>query len=198
MHLALYTHDSCPYCQRVYRAIEQLGVEVEKRDVMDDPSWREELFDVRQRGTVPVLRIAHEGEVRWLPESSDIIAWLHDTFGGDKKRPGTDRFHRIATFGMWALLVLGVFVPERQAVCFAAALALGAFRSIRMAWMTRSWVHGVISVLFVLGGAAVALQHFGMLVIPWWYAVYAFVALLALAMMVVRVRGRGSPEPQGS
>ena len=75
--LSLYAYDTCPFCRRVYRAIEELGLDVEIRNVVKHSSYRDELITAMGRGTVPVLRIEQEGNIEWLPESRDIIAWLH-------------------------------------------------------------------------------------------------------------------------
>ncbi len=187
MHLALYAYDACPHCQRVYTAIEALGIEVEKRDVRDDPEHRRELVKAVGRGTVPVLRIEDdEGGVRWLPESRDIVAWLYEREGRTPPRgPG---MNRIATFVMWGLLVVGLFFPEYQLPVFATALAIGAGRSIHNAWTTKAWTHVVIAGMFLFGVAAIALRFMGVADIPWWYGAYGLVAMLLLGWIVVRVR----------
>ena len=75
--LALYYYERCPYCVRVLDELRLHDREVELRHVLREPAYRQELFAVRGRGTVPVLRIeCPEGEVRWLPESRDIVAYL--------------------------------------------------------------------------------------------------------------------------
>lgn len=71
--LALYKYDSCPYCQRVLRALDRLGIEgVEMRDVMRDMAHRRALRDQTGRTTVPCLFV--DGQPMF--ESSDIVAWL--------------------------------------------------------------------------------------------------------------------------
>ncbi|MEZ4269570.1 MAG: glutathione S-transferase N-terminal domain-containing protein [Myxococcota bacterium] len=81
--LALYVSPGCFYCSRVQRVVSELGVQVEVRDTWTDPRFRQELTAAMGRGTVPVLRIeGADGQVRWLPESLDIIAWLKANFGG--------------------------------------------------------------------------------------------------------------------
>lgn len=81
--LALYQFPSCPYCAMVLRTIDELGIDVELRDVLREPKWRDELISVRGRGTVPVLQcVSVEGQVRWLPESRDIIKYLRKRFAG--------------------------------------------------------------------------------------------------------------------
>ena len=80
--LALYYYDACPFCQLVLREIRDLGVDVELRNVLHTPEYREELIDVRGRGTVPVLRImSGDGSDRWMPESRDIVRYLGQRFG---------------------------------------------------------------------------------------------------------------------
>ena len=75
--LALYHFDSCPFCQMVRSAIDDLGLEVELRDVFENASYRDELVEARGRPTVPVLRITSpDGEDRWMPESRDIVHYL--------------------------------------------------------------------------------------------------------------------------
>jgi glutaredoxin len=80
--LALYTLASCPFCRRVTEAIARLGLDIELRDVREHRERREELMDARGRATVPVLWIqSPDGEVRWMPESRDIIHYLEHMYG---------------------------------------------------------------------------------------------------------------------
>ena len=53
--LALYHFDGCPFCGMVRSAIEQLGVEVELRDIFEDSQHHDDLIKARGRATVPVL-----------------------------------------------------------------------------------------------------------------------------------------------
>jgi len=81
-HLSLYYFDGCPFCVRVLRAIDALGLEVELRNIYTDPARLAELREVRGRTTVPVLRItSRDGEDRWMPESADIVRYLQATYG---------------------------------------------------------------------------------------------------------------------
>jgi len=81
--LALYTSGSCPFCWRVLRTIERLGLQVARHDVYADRARLDELLQARGRATVPVLRIqSPDGEVRWMPESADIIHYLEHTYAG--------------------------------------------------------------------------------------------------------------------
>ncbi len=70
--LVLYKFDTCPYCVRVFRAIDALGVAVVREDVRTDPAARRALQQATGRTTVPCLFI--DGEP--LFESRDIVAWL--------------------------------------------------------------------------------------------------------------------------
>lgn len=73
---ALYVTPFCGFCHYVMAAIQQLGLEVEIRNVAADREALEDLFNARGRTTVPVLRITSlEGE-RWMPESRDIVEYL--------------------------------------------------------------------------------------------------------------------------
>ncbi len=79
--LALYQYDACPFCMRVRMAMRSLGIDFELRDTRHNAEYAREVAAAMGRGTVPVLRIEEEGEVRWLPESADIVAYLRARFG---------------------------------------------------------------------------------------------------------------------
>jgi len=80
--LSLYGYPQCPFCARVLRAIDSIGLEIPLRNTMHEPSHREALLAAMGRGTVPVLRIEDdEGRVEWLPESADIVRYLAEKFG---------------------------------------------------------------------------------------------------------------------
>lgn len=71
----------CPFCRRVTAAIARLGLDIELRDVGEQRELREELIEARGRATVPVLWIqSPDGEVRWIPESQDIIHYLEHMY----------------------------------------------------------------------------------------------------------------------
>jgi len=76
--LALYKSDRCPFCFRVYRAIDRLGVNVEYRDVRVEPRWKSDLLERTGRTQVPCLFV--DGEPMF--ESLDIVRWLERSFGG--------------------------------------------------------------------------------------------------------------------
>lgn len=70
--LVLYKFDSCPYCQLVFEAIDELGLDVPMRDTRQDPSARAELLRVGGKTQVPCLFI----DGRPLYESADIVRFL--------------------------------------------------------------------------------------------------------------------------
>lgn len=72
--LILYGRSSCPYCLRVDRVIEELGVEdnITRRNTGFGTEWREDLRKRTGRTQVPCLFI--DGEPMF--ESLDIIAWI--------------------------------------------------------------------------------------------------------------------------
>lgn len=80
--LTLYATRWCPFCIRVFRVLDRLGLEVDVADPTRDSAARDALWQARGRGTVPVLRIERpDGEVEWMPESADIVAWLRAHHG---------------------------------------------------------------------------------------------------------------------
>lgn len=77
IHLALYEHDLCGFCQSVRRATNGLGLAVESRNILNEPNRRQELIEGGGKGMVPCLRIeSANGDVQWLYESRDIIDYL--------------------------------------------------------------------------------------------------------------------------
>ena len=70
--LVLYKFDSCPYCLRVMRVVDQTKLPVELRDTRANPEAQQHLWDVTGRTQVPCLFI--DGEP--LFESRDISRWL--------------------------------------------------------------------------------------------------------------------------
>jgi glutaredoxin len=75
--LTLYHYPSCGYCQRVFRVLDQLGLDIERLNIDEDASALADLVKARGRRAVPVLRIEDaDGQSTWMPESQDIIAYL--------------------------------------------------------------------------------------------------------------------------
>ncbi|MBW3140435.1 glutaredoxin family protein [Ferrimonas balearica] len=77
---SLYQYDACPFCVKVRRALRRNNFNIELRDAKQEPH-RSELEAGGGRLMVPCLRIEEAGEVRWMYESSDIIAYLEQQYG---------------------------------------------------------------------------------------------------------------------
>ena len=79
--LTLYEFEACPFCVKVRRKMKSLNVNIRRVDVKRDPVAREALVQATGRGKVPVLKIeSNDGTVQWMPESSDINAYLQTRF----------------------------------------------------------------------------------------------------------------------
>ena len=74
--LVFYTASTCPYCVRVQRVVDELGVELTVRNRNLQSQWRQVLLARTGRTQVPCLFI--EGEP--LFESADIITWLRRNY----------------------------------------------------------------------------------------------------------------------
>ena len=73
MKLELYKFDSCPYCVRVFKAIERMGrTDIEMHDVEESAADYKRLLEDGGMDQVPCLFI--DGVSMY--ESLDIIDWL--------------------------------------------------------------------------------------------------------------------------
>lgn len=70
--LELYYFPSCPYCQIVLDAIEDLDLLVELSNIQTDRNKADQLIKDTGRRTVPCLYI----DQKPMHESADIIRWL--------------------------------------------------------------------------------------------------------------------------
>ncbi|MBV1877751.1 MAG: glutathione S-transferase N-terminal domain-containing protein [Pseudomonadales bacterium] len=76
--VALYHFAACPYCARTRKATNNLGLQIEKRDIRLDSQHRQDLLNGGGKGQVPCLKIeSKSGQVEWLYESENIIRYLH-------------------------------------------------------------------------------------------------------------------------
>ncbi len=78
--LALYQFHACPFCVKTRRTLHRLNVPVALRDAKNDPVHRQALLEGGGRVKVPCLRIEEEGQVSWMYESKEIIAYLDKRF----------------------------------------------------------------------------------------------------------------------
>ncbi|QFU23063.1 glutathione S-transferase N-terminal domain-containing protein [Shewanella eurypsychrophilus] len=80
--LMLYQFLGCPFCTIAEAPIHRLGIDVEYRDTIKNPQFRQELINELGRATVPVLRIiSKDGTEKWLPESRDIVRFIEKKYG---------------------------------------------------------------------------------------------------------------------
>ncbi|RAP35851.1 glutaredoxin [Candidatus Marinamargulisbacteria bacterium SCGC AAA071-K20] len=70
--LTLYHFASCPYCVRVRRHLLEDAIQIREKDILVDPSARQELMDIGGKTQVPCLVI--DGEPMY--ESADIVKWF--------------------------------------------------------------------------------------------------------------------------
>ncbi|MEF8791042.1 MAG: glutathione S-transferase N-terminal domain-containing protein [Haloarculaceae archaeon] len=79
-NLILYELEGCPYCAKVTRKLDELGLEYESRLVPRSHSERTEVEELSGQTGVPVL-VDEEHGVEGMPESDDIVAYLERTYG---------------------------------------------------------------------------------------------------------------------
>ena len=76
MTYALYYYDSCPFCQFVLRNLPQVTAEVEKRNILQNPAFRQQLAEATGKTQVPCLLIDSQDKQEWMFESADIVRYL--------------------------------------------------------------------------------------------------------------------------
>ncbi len=78
--LELYELDGCPYCAKVTRKLDELGLEYDSHMVPRSHDERTEVQEVSGQTGVPVL-VDNEHGVEGMPESDDIVEYLEETYG---------------------------------------------------------------------------------------------------------------------
>lgn len=75
--LTLYQRPTCPYCIRVKHTVKKLGIKIGDRNITSDHKAQTELIKRGGKRQVPALKIVqHDGEEKWLYESSAIVKYL--------------------------------------------------------------------------------------------------------------------------
>ncbi len=191
---AVYHYEGCPYCDLVRTATKELGVEVEWRDIEQEPQHRSQLVAARGRATVPVLRITREGAPdEWMPESGDIVRFFEKQNGTPSRGRSHDGWVRIAS---WALLFAGGMAPEpARTGLWTLACTVAAVRSTGMAIRTGAPRHWAIAGVFALGAVSILSSGLGIADLPWWWAAFG-VAAVVLASALMRGRKRSEPRPR--
>lgn len=72
--LTLYHFESCPYCARVRRFLNEHTITIPEKDILKDPNARNELIKIGGKSQVPCLVINGNA----LYESLDIIEWVNE------------------------------------------------------------------------------------------------------------------------
>lgn len=78
-NMQLYQFETCPFCVKVRRQAKRLNIPLVTRDAKTSP-WDKELLEQGGKRKVPCLRIEEDGQVTWIYESNDIIAYLDKRF----------------------------------------------------------------------------------------------------------------------
>jgi glutaredoxin 3 len=78
--LELYELNGCPYCAKVKRKLDELGLEYESHMVPSSHGKRTEVEAVSGQTGVPVL-VDNEHGIEGMPESDDIVEYLEATYG---------------------------------------------------------------------------------------------------------------------
>ncbi len=83
-NMSLYQFKRCPFCIRTRRNIHKLNLPIEYRDASKGSAYREELKKEGGQIKVPCLRIEKNGQIQWMYESTEIIAFLNERFGDER------------------------------------------------------------------------------------------------------------------
>lgn len=78
--IVLYELPGCPYCRRVKQTLDELDLIYESKTVPSAHSERTEVEAISGQTAVPVL-VDPAHDVEGMPESTDIIAYLKETYG---------------------------------------------------------------------------------------------------------------------
>jgi glutaredoxin 3 len=78
-HVRMYTTRWCGYCVRAKALLEQRGIRFEEISLDDDPGFRQKLFDLTGRWTVPQIVIDDE------PIGGYVELWRLDQSDGLEK-----------------------------------------------------------------------------------------------------------------
>jgi glutathione S-transferase len=79
-NLELYELEGCPYCAKVIKKLDELGLDYESHMVPRSHSERTEVEKVSGQTGVPVL-VDKDNGVEGMPESDDIVEYLEETYG---------------------------------------------------------------------------------------------------------------------
>ncbi|MFA9416741.1 glutathione S-transferase N-terminal domain-containing protein [Natrinema sp. HArc-T2] len=80
--ITLYDLPGCPFCAMVRTKLDDLGLDYDTIEVPRSHRNRTEVQEVSGQTGVPVITDETTG-VEGMPESSDIIEYLEETYGDD-------------------------------------------------------------------------------------------------------------------
>ncbi|MEF8856832.1 MAG: glutathione S-transferase N-terminal domain-containing protein [Haloplanus sp.] len=86
--ITLYRLQACPYCERVVRTLQDLGLEYTSRFV--EPMHSERNVVKRVAGSRPVPAIVDERTGVTMSESANVVDYLESTYGDGLVDPGGD------------------------------------------------------------------------------------------------------------
>ncbi|QFU81167.1 glutaredoxin family protein [Natronorubrum aibiense] len=78
--ITLYDLPGCPFCGMVRSKLDELDLEYDTIEVPRAHSERTEVEAVSGQTGVPVITDEKQG-IEGMPESSDIVAYLEETYG---------------------------------------------------------------------------------------------------------------------
>ncbi len=78
--MQLYELNMCPFCVKVRRSIKRLNLQIQLREIADDPKAHSELMAGGKIDQVPCLKIIENNKEKWIYESSEIITYLENQF----------------------------------------------------------------------------------------------------------------------
>lgn len=80
MPIELYELPGCPYCTKVTRKLDELGLDYLTHTVPAPHSQRTEVREISGQPRVPVIVDPDHG-IDGMPESTDIVEYLDATYG---------------------------------------------------------------------------------------------------------------------
>ena len=78
--IEFYKLPGCPYCAKVERKLDDLGVEYDEKRVPGRKSQRDEVYEVSGQYGVPVISDP-ENDIHGMAESDEIVRYLEQTYG---------------------------------------------------------------------------------------------------------------------
>jgi glutathione S-transferase len=97
-HITIYRLQACPYCERVIRVLNDLGLAYDSRFVEARHSRRDVVKRVSGSRTVPALVDERTGVT--MSESADIVEYLETTYGdGGPESASADEGATVRTDG---------------------------------------------------------------------------------------------------